>query len=141
MIRRPPKSTLLPYTTLFRSRHRLARKTLLGLRVVPAFLVGDDCTRWGGTPSARLVFFDRSETAEYRVDHAPRRLDNVVAGEERGVAANGITQQPLVGRFLAGNDMSGDELHGVSHHVLARPLDPCPCRDHHLGAQTKTKVV
>src|SRR5258708_21065095 len=25
MIRRPPRSTLFPYTTLFRSRHRLAR--------------------------------------------------------------------------------------------------------------------
>src|SRR2546425_2052158 len=29
MIRRPPRSTLFPYTTLFRSRHLLARQRVL----------------------------------------------------------------------------------------------------------------
>src|ERR1041385_9422068 len=31
MIRRPPRSTLFPYTTLFRSRHELCRHDLPGL--------------------------------------------------------------------------------------------------------------
>src|SRR3712207_7080819 len=37
MIRRPPRSTLFPYTTLFRSRHppRPARRGPRGLRAVP----------------------------------------------------------------------------------------------------------
>src|SRR2546426_5155836 len=39
MIRRPPRSTLFPYTTLFRSR---------------GTLVGDDFRRWGGRRVAVL---------------------------------------------------------------------------------------
>src|SRR3989442_11275798 len=31
MIRRPPRSTLFPYTTLFRSQHPFDRATLLGV--------------------------------------------------------------------------------------------------------------
>src|SRR3712207_8018904 len=34
MIRRPPRSTLFPYTTLFRSRHQPVLDLLLALRVV-----------------------------------------------------------------------------------------------------------
>src|SRR3989441_9937163 len=45
MIRRPPRSTLFPYTTLFRSA-RLAAQLLHGLIVLPAFgratVQGDD---------------------------------------------------------------------------------------------------
>src|SRR2546422_3914411 len=32
MIRRPPRSTLFPYTTLFRSRRRIARRRGQGIR-------------------------------------------------------------------------------------------------------------
>src|SRR5438270_6066538 len=35
MIRRPPRSTLFPYTTLFRSRSRLRRRLLLRGRTGP----------------------------------------------------------------------------------------------------------
>src|SRR3712207_8175429 len=34
MIRRPPRSTLFPYTTLFRSAHGLARLPFVGSRVL-----------------------------------------------------------------------------------------------------------
>src|SRR2546427_8407776 len=34
MIRRPPRSTLFPYTTLFRSEERLAQAGLDGLRLI-----------------------------------------------------------------------------------------------------------
>src|SRR5690349_22428583 len=33
MLRRPPRSTLFPYTTLFRSRRELAARPVVGLRV------------------------------------------------------------------------------------------------------------
>src|SRR5256885_12654566 len=33
MIRRPPRSTLFPYTTLFRSLHRVAVGKILGIRL------------------------------------------------------------------------------------------------------------
>src|SRR5256885_3348015 len=42
MIRRPPRSTLFPYTTLFRSQHRNERGRLLERRVVdPHFHTGN----------------------------------------------------------------------------------------------------
>src|SRR3712207_9014308 len=44
MIRRPPRSTLVPYTTLFRSDHELARRI-----DVPDGLVGDPAVRQGAT--------------------------------------------------------------------------------------------
>src|SRR3712207_8443965 len=40
MIRRPPRSTLFPYTTLFRSRPSSRMLTLLGPRVMPVGLSG-----------------------------------------------------------------------------------------------------
>src|SRR5260370_7407360 len=40
MIRRPPRSTLFPYTTLFRSRQLDARKSCLGEAAAD---VGEDC--------------------------------------------------------------------------------------------------
>src|SRR2546422_7862720 len=47
MIRRPPRSTLFPYTTLFRSEH-----TLVGIDAQPR--VGCEGSRGGGTePGAR----------------------------------------------------------------------------------------
>src|SRR2546422_6899691 len=39
MIRRPPRSTLFPYTTLFRSCRHDVRSGLDGEELVPAFLV------------------------------------------------------------------------------------------------------
>src|SRR5438874_10393377 len=59
MIRRPPTSTLFPYTTLFRSRHRL--------RGTPGDRVGDDrgaaagARRGGARRAGRLRAVQRSE--------------------------------------------------------------------------------
>src|SRR5205823_8345392 len=79
--------------------------------------------------------------AQYRIDYAPRRFDNVVAREERGIAANRIAQQPLVRRFFSGEDMARYQLHGVACHFLAGPLDPRSRGDYDVGAQAKAKVV
>src|SRR3712207_7628650 len=52
MIRRPPRSTLFPYTTLFRSRHRDGRLTLgavtspRGRRIASLFLCASLATSW-----------------------------------------------------------------------------------------------
>src|SRR5258707_11729102 len=77
MIRRPPRSTLFPYTTLFRSRHRhiningIGRNAVNGPRLSPecsaheahlgAVIVGDGTevrlvcgTFWGDRKSTRL---------------------------------------------------------------------------------------
>src|SRR2546430_13229320 len=42
MIRRPPRSTLFPYTTLFRSFVVQSRGELLALRVAIGFVLGTD---------------------------------------------------------------------------------------------------
>src|SRR5438034_6980709 len=56
MLRRPPRSTLFPYTTLFRSLNRLARREQAGERV--RIILRDACDRRG---SARNIAAVRSE--------------------------------------------------------------------------------
>src|SRR3712207_7606755 len=52
MIRRPPRSTLFPYTTLFRSEERVMHATGPGRRTTPAGLTrpSDRRRSGGGTP-------------------------------------------------------------------------------------------
>src|SRR2546422_3207644 len=54
MIRRPPRSTLFPYTTLFRSRQGL-RRQLVGRRVLLAVRIGHRVAE-----AAVVVVVDRS---------------------------------------------------------------------------------
>src|SRR2546423_6017689 len=44
MIRRPPRSTLFPYTTLFRSSHRIGMH-LTGMCLMGVYLIGVICIR------------------------------------------------------------------------------------------------
>src|SRR3712207_9056719 len=86
MIRRPPRSTLFPYTTLFRSRARLAR----ALRQTAAVIDG------GTTNKAFLLdLLDRPEVGSGDVDtgwldrlmaegyRPPRRLDVALLAVDR----------------------------------------------------------
>src|SRR5437016_6527785 len=41
MIRRPPRSTLFPYTTLFRSRGTAGLDTASALRILPGVTIGE----------------------------------------------------------------------------------------------------
>src|SRR3712207_7323412 len=67
MIRRPPRSTLFPYTTLFRSRHlvvhlhRLALGQLLGRRREEVAHAVKDGLRLGAHPARAEVVHRRSE--------------------------------------------------------------------------------
>src|SRR2546430_8052006 len=45
MIRRPPRSTLFPYTTLFRSRYAGSKATKLFATEIPAFNNNDELSR------------------------------------------------------------------------------------------------
>src|SRR5256885_3181034 len=62
MIRRPPRSTLFPYTTLFRSLHRSDQAEVPLLDQVEQRHLG-----------ARVVARDRHHEAEFRLDQAPLR--------------------------------------------------------------------
>src|SRR3712207_6868050 len=63
MIRRPPRSTLFPYTTLFRSAPSLTRVSRLGsdpfsdtgVQVGVRPLLRHACPHWGQTPSLTCV--------------------------------------------------------------------------------------
>src|SRR3712207_7707397 len=63
MIRRPPRSTLFPYTTLFRSQQRLLDERLVLGGAVRWSLAGRDDARVGGVraPRAEGVAVLRSE--------------------------------------------------------------------------------
>src|SRR5256884_1284445 len=66
MIRRPPRSTLFPYTTLFRSGSAAARRALVGriARENPAaILIGGDLVYEGSNPQDYDTY--KSETIEW----------------------------------------------------------------------------
>src|SRR2546422_5031905 len=58
MIRRPPRSTLFPYTTLFRSGDRIGRKKVLFITIA---LMGASTTLIGELPTYAMIGIWRSE--------------------------------------------------------------------------------
>src|SRR5258708_29821359 len=50
MIRRPPRSTLFPYTTLFRSRRPHGRLRLASVALSTGRRTGAGCRRWSFAP-------------------------------------------------------------------------------------------
>src|SRR5256886_17149955 len=106
MIRRPPRSTLFPYTTLFRSRqlrltlpHRLRARPALGLRP-PHGDLGDDRAR-GLHAAARRA---RDPAARLHVSHPElghhRERDRLTLAE-RGLA-DGVVRMAGGWRRAAG---------------------------------------
>src|SRR3712207_7969865 len=61
MIRRPPRSTLFPYTTLFRSNAAIDRRarSIVFLDVIPA--VDPQTLDWPAAAGAQLIVIRRSE--------------------------------------------------------------------------------
>src|SRR5256886_4233566 len=82
MMRRPPRSTLFPYTTLFRSKQRVARHekeirrfVTLAVPLVPAPDPFGTCVRFSGLP--HLVFLDSSAQGPLsRTDRKSTRLNS-----------------------------------------------------------------
>src|SRR3712207_445203 len=109
MIRRPPRSTLFPYTTLFRSR------ALASMPHARRLAAAHDVTYLNGTVAARLLPVLRGRRTVLHVhdmvERVPRfwRAADVVLADSRAVAAR---------------------LGGLTAHVVGCPveLDP-PCVD------------
>src|SRR5688572_32715509 len=73
MIRRPPRSTLFPYTTLFRSSGRSAVKESVGVDVIPAG--GTFCTNVpSGLPGLRPMRWNCS--VRYRSEEHTSELQS-----------------------------------------------------------------
>src|SRR3712207_7221383 len=75
MIRRPPRSTLFPYTTLFRSRQRLAHAVAL-LRQAPRLLVAPDARVGAGRRRADAITLCRGALAVHAEDRKSTRLNS-----------------------------------------------------------------
>src|SRR5258707_2125576 len=78
MIRRPPRSTLFPYTTLFRSLYQMARE---GRLPFPAINVNDSVTK--------SKFDNLYGCRESLVDAIKRATDTMIAGKIAIVAGYG----------------------------------------------------
>src|SRR5437773_10560289 len=86
MIRRPPRSTLFPYTTLFRSGGVMKRGTLLPLVGSLALLLGSGLG-WGGQ-------YDEKERAELA-----RALKGAEVSLKQGIVASASKGKPISGKF------------------------------------------
>src|SRR2546430_12963655 len=73
MIRRPPRSTLFPYTTLFRSGDRLAfvQGGQLGARLLLVTPPVERFHHTGGSPKGRVELRWDSRQKPFRYDNAP----------------------------------------------------------------------
>src|SRR5260370_23010436 len=77
MIRRPPRSTLFPYTTLFRSNHGVARdpvRVAFGIRV---FFVNRTGQHLDGTHKERAIFLGRALRSEEHTSELQSHLNLV----------------------------------------------------------------
>src|SRR3712207_7624797 len=74
MIRRPPRSTLFPYTTLFRSRRRLRRSPRLPRALGRVRARAADLRQADRPPPVRAGH-DRRDGARLRDVEAPRRSE------------------------------------------------------------------
>src|SRR5256885_2487113 len=94
MIRRPPRSTLFPYTTLFRSRarelQRIRRRDLASLR------------RNGGHVHRRPRGGDRrgADQDRERLAHRPCREVQPAAAHRRGAGRHGVLPRPASVRLV-----------------------------------------
>src|SRR6476646_2071574 len=120
-------------------------KIQLDLPRVPAAHALDELVGFLRPPRAGLVLVHRAGAVNDRVNDGPGGLDDVLAGEERGVAEHRVAQQPLVRLHAAADALRGGvdhaELDGLSEHALARFLRTRADRDLHLGTQPEAHVV
>src|SRR4051794_4578474 len=119
-----------------------ARVALLGrLGVVPVAGPGRDAGGLLRAPRAGVIRDRRHLVAEDRVDHPPRRLDHVLAGEQAGVALHGVAQQALVGRHVVGGGLGDAQLDVLADHPGALLLGPGAHADGDVGLQAEADGV
>src|SRR5260370_42291269 len=85
MIRRPPRSTLFPYTTLFRSYNQFLREQIAGDELDP--VTADSLIATGFLRSYAKVGYREKDNPEFRYEY----LDDMIATIGRGIL--GLTVQ------------------------------------------------
>src|SRR5260221_11371055 len=108
MIRRPPRSTLFPYTTLFRSLDRLRRKIRSARVAAPRAEVDGDAQ------ALVAVVFDRLDFAAADRDRLPHRRRDFHLPVARAPLHRLVERTPpAVAHALARERQRGDGLRGL----------------------------
>src|SRR5438309_3994607 len=122
MIRRPPRSTLFPYTTLFRSAVRRAPASLRSPRRVPARNGGSRDPQWSrlrggrpGPPARRALGW----LADARCPRAPAPVEALAPAPRRADAPSGSRVAGLAG--VGPRLVRGQRGGGVSPSLLPEP--------------------
>jgi hypothetical protein len=91
-------------------------------------------------PRSGFVIRHRQISLEHGIDHPPRGLDALVLRKQRGVAAHGIAQQPLVRRLsFAGHMVARSELHRLARIPSPLCLTSAPALMTTSGLRRKRK--
>src|SRR2546422_6677790 len=126
MIRRPPRSTLFPYTTLFRSPHErevgIELDRLLqrgeGVAIAPELDERRPLERERERRIAELG--PRTLGKPQRVLGPPLTAQQLEALRPPGLQVGMLRQQVAVGLFGVGDASFADEIASASHRALAR---------------------
>src|SRR5260370_15953292 len=136
MIRRPPRSTLFPYTTLFRSPERLTR-----WRQVTCGLTPGSRSRPESAWAERRLFVEEDQDGDYRPAHhvlnRTGRVVTVTGGQsddeeevlDRGLGRAGRGELELVLKTKLASVLSFGDLFPVicGHLLRADPAGLTPC--------------
>jgi hypothetical protein len=76
-----------------------------------------------------------------RVDHCPGGFNRILTGEERAIASHGISQKPLVRRFLSRLLFNQVELSLVADELLPSALDARGEGDGRVGREPEAQII
>src|SRR3989442_9489550 len=160
MIRRPPRSTLFPYTTLFRSRAQLVarvwREGLEGaMRPVYALEHAIDAVRESGSfrlsggahePRPQLRRADRARFSRDSLEWLQRRVDRLTRGAGRCKRGDRQQQDRCRHQYAerdeirlsARHDVDIELAHGTMQHAIAPARALRDCRDQVAGSALET---
>src|SRR5471032_212215 len=89
------------------------------LRVVPRTMRRDQRVGFLRSPAAAPIGDHRRMLAQHRIDGGPRRLDRVLAREQRAVAVHRVAEQAFIWRLLVRMFLDQAKLVLVADKVLA----------------------
>src|ERR1035441_7120119 len=108
---------------------------------MPTAVCSDDRVSLLRPPATAFVKANAVVSLEDRIDNYPRGLNRVFSREERAVAGHGVTEKPLVGRFVARPLFRQVKLFLLSDEILARELDACGKGNGRVGREPEAQVV
>src|ERR1017187_325369 len=124
-----------------RSAASLSRPGWLRSGIVPPSARSQQRVGLFRAPGAAPVNAGPMVFAQDGIDHRPRRLDRVLAREQRAVTAHGIAQQALVRWFLPAQILTQEQFLLLADELLPRHLYPRRQCDGRIRGATNANVV